>query len=298
MSDTFDDKTWDRLIARIKAGNCIPFLGAGASYGFAPLGGEIAESWAQKYDYPFEDRWNLSKVAQFVATDQDAMWPKEELQRQFLAARSNRPDFDDVDEPHAVLADLPLKIFVTTNYDDFMCSALEHKNKRPRREFHRWNSAIQNHTSVFDENDSYEPDESNPLVYHIHGHDDVAESMVLTEDDYLDFLVSMVQDKEDRLLEEVTSAMGKSTLLFLGYSLADMNFRVLFRSIVQYATISTRRSHFSVQLIPVEHGAPEEQKTKARQYLDNYFQDLDISVFWGTCRNFFSELRKRWEASQ
>ncbi len=295
MSNAFDEKKWGRLVSRIKDGNCIPFLGAGASHGHAPLASEIAESWAKAYGYPFEDRSNLSRVAQFVATDQDAMWPKEEIQRQFRQSRASRPDFDAPDEPHGLLADLPLKIFVTTNYDDLICAALQHKNKKPKREFYRWNNSVRGQPSVFDDNEDYEPDVSNPLVFHIHGHDEVAESIVLTEDDYLDFLVSMVQGEDDRLIEEVTSAMGKSTLLFLGYSLADMNFRVLFRSVVRYAAISTKRSHFSVQLVPVGDDASDDQKRRAQQYLDNYFQGLDISVYWGTCREFCVELRRHLE---
>ena len=34
------------------------------------------------------------------------------------------PDFRAPSEPHAVLADLPLPIYMTTNYDDFMVKAL------------------------------------------------------------------------------------------------------------------------------------------------------------------------------
>ena len=44
MSNTLEDKDWDPLLRRIKAGKCTPFLGAGAAYGVLPLGAEIARS--------------------------------------------------------------------------------------------------------------------------------------------------------------------------------------------------------------------------------------------------------------
>ena len=37
MSNTLEDKDWDLLLRRIKAGKCTPFLGAGAAYGVLPL---------------------------------------------------------------------------------------------------------------------------------------------------------------------------------------------------------------------------------------------------------------------
>ncbi len=37
----------------------------------------------------------------------------------------------DPGEPHAVLADLPLSTYVTTNYDPFLAAALRRAGKRP-----------------------------------------------------------------------------------------------------------------------------------------------------------------------
>ena len=39
---------------------------------------------------------------------------------------------------YAVLADLDLPIYITTNYDHFMESALESKGKRPTNDFCSW----------------------------------------------------------------------------------------------------------------------------------------------------------------
>jgi hypothetical protein len=46
---------------------------------------------------------------------------------------------------------------------------------------------------VFDEN--HRPSPTEPLVYHLHGFDQVPPSLVLSEDDYLEFLVAIPRDK-------------------------------------------------------------------------------------------------------
>jgi hypothetical protein len=134
-----------------------------------------------------------------------------------------------------------------------------------------------------------------PIVFHLHGHNGVAESLVLTEDDYLDFLVSISNDPE-LLPRRIQRALTGTSLLFMGYRLADWDFRVLFRSVVGYVQRSIGRAHVSVQLVPVSSQAPEEQKAKAQEYLDRYFGELNIKVYWGTCRDFAAELKRRWEA--
>ena len=43
------------------------------------------------------------------------------------------PDFRAPDEVYALLADLRLPIYVTTNYDDFMYEALKDRGRSPQR---------------------------------------------------------------------------------------------------------------------------------------------------------------------
>ena len=131
-----DDDDWNRILRRIQRGKCTPFLGAGASAGVLPLGGAIAEQWADERSYPLWDRENLPRVAQFVAVvEEDPMAPKEDIQKFF---DGKAPDLSHEDEPHRVLAGLPLPIFLTTNYDDFMTQALRARGKQPEQEFCRW----------------------------------------------------------------------------------------------------------------------------------------------------------------
>src|SRR6266511_3188996 len=70
---------WNLLLSRIESGNCTPFLGAGAAAGTLPLGGDIAQRWADEYGYPLPDGGDLARVAQFIAVHDDPMAPKERV---------------------------------------------------------------------------------------------------------------------------------------------------------------------------------------------------------------------------
>ncbi len=61
------DSQWDTLIWRLKAERCTPFLGAGASAPYMPLGGEVAHQWTEGTGYPFANRDDLPGVAQWMA---------------------------------------------------------------------------------------------------------------------------------------------------------------------------------------------------------------------------------------
>lgn len=287
-----NNNDWNLLLRRIKDKKCTPFLGAGACVPNLPLGSEIAKSWADKYDYPLNDPWDLTQVAQFLAVEKDGMFPKEEIVK--LIEKKDPPNFDTQNEIHGTLAALQLPIYITTNYDNFMYLALKKQNENVKREFCRWNQHIKEYSApcIFEsKTDDFEPTSEKPVVYHLHGVDEVHESIVITRDDYLDFLVQINRDF-DTIPPRIKEAFAGTSLLFLGYSINDWNFQVVFRHIVENLNRSLKRAHISVQLAPGENDA---QKEKAIKYLNSYFKDSRISVYWGTCDEFAEELRTKWE---
>lgn len=293
MPDRLQERDWNLLLRRIRAGKCTPFLGAGACFGALPLGGEIAQEWAQEYRYPLEDYYDLARVAQFLAVQYDPMFPKEEILRRFFQ-KIDPPDFTEPDEPHGALADLPLPIYMTTNYDDFMVQALKSRNKDPKRELCCWNELVKDQPSIFASEPGFDPTPANPVVFHLHGHNEVPESLVLTEDDYLDFLVNISSDQA-LLPPRIQRALTGASLLFIGYSLADWSFRVLFRGLVTSTEPSLRRISVTVQLPPAPTDAPQSTQQRVQKYLDEYFNRIDVRVYWGTARAFAAELRQRWK---
>ncbi|HYI98033.1 MAG TPA: SIR2 family protein [Bryobacteraceae bacterium] len=291
-----EEKDWETLLTRLKAGKCTPFLGAAVNHGILPLGGEVANRWASDFDYPLESRSDLSKVAQFLAIKTDASRPKEMILD--LLDREEKPfNFNDPDEPLNVLAKLPLPVYITTNYDDLLFRAIEHHGnavgRRAAIEICRWNSRIAFQPSLFKRGSKFSPTGHTPVIYHLHGHRSLLDSIVLTEDDYLDFLVTMSQE-ETFLPPRIQESITGSSVMFVGYSLADIDFRVLFRGLLGNLEAALGKMSVAVQL-PFDDANPNKQK--AEKYITEYFgktRGTELRVYWGTARSFAKELWRRW----
>jgi hypothetical protein len=87
-------------------------------------------------------------------------------------------------------------------------------------------------------------------VYHVFGVFGVPESLVLTEDDFLDFLIATSTYK--LMPAVVRGSLTDSALIFLGFRLDDWTFRVLFRMIMNLEGSAGMRkySHVGVQVDP------------------------------------------------
>jgi len=295
MPSMLEEKDWDLLLRRIKNGKCTPFLGSGACSEKISVSSQIANEWAREYDYPMEDSDDLARVAQFVAvTEEDKMFPRDEICNKIteLSEEVTPAYFETSDEIHGVLADLPLPVYITTTYDDLMERALESRGKKPIQEICRWNEYLMQRKPT---SSDFDPTPEKPLVYHLHGCYEIPESLVLTEDDYLDFLVA-ISKVQDLLPPRIQEAFGGTSLLLLGYKVTDWDFRVLCRILDEYIgrSRSMGRKHISVQLVP--GNVSETHEEKAQKYLDRYFEDLHIQVYWNDCCEFAAELKTRWEA--
>lgn len=285
-----EDSDWEILLDRIRNQKCTPFLGAGACHGALPLGGDVATELAAKFRYPLPNSTDLSAVTQYIAVNRDIAFAKSQVLEVLKKAGPPKyqqpPDFTAPDEPHALLADLPLKVYMTTNYDPFLFLALKKRLKEPRRELCRWNKIIEREPSVFEDDPGYTPSAANPLVYHLHGHDECPDSVVATEDDYLKFLARMAGDPKF-IPDKVQQVMRATSFLFIGYRVADWNFRILFEGLRMRGSFKS----FAVLLPP----RPDEPAGEAVQkYLEKYYDEMDIRIFWGTAREFAAEFRRRW----
>jgi len=287
---------WRALVTRIGRGECTPFLGAGVhDADTLPLGKTIALKWAEERQYPLEDRWDLARVSQYLAiTDLDPMECKDELCRRWFTDVPI-PDFNNPKSSLGLLAELPLPLYITTNYDSLLYTALRGRGKNPSREFCRWNDnpQVKSHGSVWAHpNEGYRPTKDSPVVYHLHGIDDVRPSLVLTEDDYVDFLVRVSQPANKLLPAYIQEAMAGTSLVFVGYRMADWTFRVLFRGLVNASPAGLRRVSVAVQLRPADDPALQQ---RIQEYLEAYYGQMNTLVFWGTAEEFTLELRRRCE---
>jgi Effector-associated domain 7/SIR2-like domain len=140
-------------------------------------------------------------------------------------------------------------------------------------------------TSVFQQSSTYTPQVRDPLVYHLYGLETHPSSMVFTENNYLDFLVRVSQQK--KLIPPVVSrTLVDSSLLLLGYRIHDWDFRTLFRGLISKRRSSRREISVAIQL---EAG---DYSKEAQAYLESYFSEVEFKVYWGSSQEFLSEIKK------
>ncbi len=309
---------WSGLIKMIQRGKCIPIVGPRVHNRWLPNPGNVAARWSSIHGYPFPDKEELARVAQYMASNQGEDFPRYELLDTLKAEfrrrlpEELRPEEEmetlvelvdvvgwenltagDPNEAHTVLARLDLPLYLTTNLDGFMTKALMANGKDPARELCRWNVNLDWLPSLFEDDPDYEPTEEAPLVYHLFGTDEEVESLVITEDNYLDFLVQ-VSAEMDRIPNYIRGALSNASLMFVGYSLYDWEFRVIMRGLVANMDQRRRFKHVAVQLEVDDVG--QSDVNAVQSFLQQYFQDADINVFWGSTAQFIAELREQWEA--
>ncbi|MFI5458782.1 MAG: SIR2 family protein, partial [Isosphaerales bacterium] len=214
-------------------------------------------------------------------------------------SNTKEPDKNKPAEPHAILASLPCPIYITTNPDNLMADALRAAKKVPQVQVFDWRSEVQS-GPLIEPFDRLSPKaERAPLVYHLFGCLDQVDSLVLTEDDYFDYLINFAV-KRDVVPEAIRRSLTGSSLLFLGFRVDEWDFRVLFRSIMnREGAVRLKKpqfAHVAVQIDP-EQGRVLEPEL-ARRYLEGYFSGAQITIYWGTASKFLTQLSEKWESAK
>lgn len=316
------DKQWKSVLNDIREKKCIAFIGPGI-YKVPTKDGKpliplrIVDQLKEKYPYPLgdlyefariyalEDSYQLARLAQFLAIEHaegDEIDPKTLLSEMIKEIDISKLSSENK-SPYDVLAEIDLPIYLTTNYDHFLEEALfRNKRKQPESDFFRWNDEIMRYfkgievSSVFDDT-QYKPTEERPLVYHIHGDIKYPQSMVLTEKDYFEFVINTNKEEERHLYPSILRReLATSSLLFIGYTLEDINFRTIFQGFLTFLDSivgKNRKSGIAVQLPPQ---ISKKGQAKMQRYLEQYTRNLypNVHVFWGDTSEFIAELDKRW----
>jgi CHAT domain/SIR2-like domain len=318
---------WDNLGAMIERDppGLTPVLGPGLADGIIGSRQEIALRWVRRWNMPIAEHahGDLAQVAQYLRVDSNPGRPATELQRYLrtdLAERrrnaqgedpfaalngfdeDERPDKTieavgkilrdrDDGDPYRVVAALPAEVFVTTGWTDLLQDALADRGKQPVTASFRWRPDFdgdrpRRKTPV------PAPTIGSPLVYHLFGRLDDLYSLVLTEDDYFEWLTAWVGNRRSEIPTPVKKALTNASLLFLGYQLDDWDFRVVFQSIKSFpGGVGTRRfQHVGVQLKPETQMIEPEA---AQRYLNSYFKEDRVDIYWADTRAFLKELRRR-----
>ena len=205
--------------------------------------------------------------------------------------RAQRPG-----RPAQVLAELPCPIYITTNANNLLEEALKAAGKDPQTELCRWNEDVEQLPSIYDDDPDYRPSIERPLVYHLFGVNDEPDSLVLTEDDYFDYLIGVTTNK-DLIPIAVRQALADTALLFLGFRIDDWNFRVLFRSIMSQEGAQPRAGKYAHVAVQIDPGGGPLPRAGARAPLPGtYFQDAAYQHLLGQRRGLRKELLAQWNA--
>ncbi len=284
---------WEVLMKRIKDGRCTPFLGAGVYSEGPSLRSSIAKKWATEYNYPFADGADVARVARFLNVEYgDAEYASGKYVEEL--AKLPTPNFDDPNEPYNILAKLPLPIYITTNYDDMMERALLKNQRDVKPDLCKWVKSLEDTSPLAEQ--GFQPNVANPSVFHLYGYRQTQQSMVMSEDDYFQFLINVSKDQE-LIPKRIQQAITGTSLLLLGYSLEDWDFRILFHFLAGYLKNSTSKTHVAVQLSP--SAGTDDVRQRAQAFFDKYFESKspDIRVSWDTTQGFVTMLRDSWQKS-
>jgi hypothetical protein len=314
---------WPSLLASIASRNCTPILGPALSENIMGTPYNIAGRLSQTHHYPLapEDSHNLPRVCQFLsATLGPGSVARAVIEARCAEALERNPDVGAALEPpdknaaperlidyynelveriwehrqlenkleaHTVLASYPFRTFVTTSDHSVLERALARANKKPQSAICPWSDKFRDPSSS-----ALKPgSDPEPIVYHLFGHSLSPESLVITEDDYFDFLIGAASNR-DQIVRPVGRALTNAALLFLGFEIDSWDFRVLFRGLMSYEgrALLARHPHVAVQL-DLEQGQVQEPEA-TRRFLTDSFGTLNVTIFWGSVEDFTARLAK------
>lgn len=313
---------WPSLLRGIQSGRCTPILGPGLLDALMGSQRDLTQQWADELEYPLasHERESLPQVAQYRAVDQSRFTAEDEwlahiraairkhaslptdltredasVQQMLATAREQLLARDEF-EPHKILAQLPVKVYITANVDELLETALRAAGKEPATMVCPWREfSEETDPGMYARDDDFDPSPERPLVNHLFGLLSQPESLVLTEDDTFEFLIGITRHIKN-IPSQVGRALTDSALLFLGFQTEEWSFRVLLQALLakEGNNLLRRHAHIAAQI------EPEESRLlnpgRARRYLETYFSrgsDIEINIYWGTAREFMKELAPR-----
>ena len=317
------------LSERLRTGRVLPVVGASLSYELilAVKQEHLAQSWAEKLDLPRNEgdpacriaryeyyrsgddlqvkegyllflKEALLKLAKSSGVGQDEI---DEAARELdyvafteFARRLGYPNYDNDQyrNPLLLLANLPITTYLTTSFHGLLQTALLRAGREPRTAVCCWNDAAANLVRPEHRLDpDYRPTVQAPLVFHVYGHDEYPESLVLSEDDYLSFLESIAEDPwkdaQDRVMPGVVlDAWTSSSLLCLGFYPEALEFKTLWQGLeLSSPDGPDRRGTFQCSDLP--------EQAVFRQYHEQYLTNRRLDVYWGTAVDLLRTLHER-----
>lgn len=275
------------LLDALHKKKCVPFLGAGACCGHdgnpgLPLGSQVAAGLVralQDLNLPTQDIRDPQNLTE-VATHYEQARSRPDL---LQSLRVLLPHQGITPPPtHVALSRLPLRLLVTTNYDTLLERALDGEGggrKVGYRVVVQPASGFPNAVVPFSL-----IDETRTIIYKMHGSFEEldTDNVVVTADDYCRFLVHITK-REEGVPSAISARFATGYLLFLGYSLDDWDFRVLFKMVEAFPAPARLGSVAVVR--------------RASQFARGYWSRKAVTLIEADVHDFVQELADTFEAS-
>lgn len=213
------EQHWRQLLSRIAQQSCVLLLGPDIPLvvgGVAQpsLVSRLSDMLAAELTNAPDPSLSLAEIAQEVESESDHM----NLEMLVEDFHRSHPVADS--EIHDDLASIGFPLVVTSSHDGLMEDALRKAGKRPVSEFYDFRGTRQKveHEATVQE----------PLVYHIQGSLQRLDSLVITEQDLLEYLVA-VASGSPALPDRIRSALqdDRCSFLFIGFGLNRWHLRLL-----------------------------------------------------------------------
>jgi hypothetical protein len=243
------------IASAVSKGECILFLGAGvhseppsgSGYTYPeddrpPFGSALSKQLAERCKvlerYPKESVTNLQRMSLFFEMAKGRKQLVEAITSAVHEGKKPSPALRG-------LAELDFPLVITTNYDRLFERALGDAGKEP---------VVSIYSPEAHETEDYSgptPTGKQPFVCKIHGDVGRPDSIVITDEDYIKFVLRM-SDKPpyDPVPMTFRYFFQKWTTLFVGYSLVDYNLRLLFKTLRWRIDKAIIPDAYSVDLYP------------------------------------------------
>jgi hypothetical protein len=288
------ERYWTNLVTSLRYGQCVLVLGPEipakpASATDPSLDLSYTEALTRRLASELEDdnrRVTGNTLAAVAQQYEDAQGfgpnTMRALAAQFYTSATHNPS-----DIHRSVALLPFTLIITTCHDDLMTHALQESGKRPlvcRYHFRGDGHDNPEFTS------SQTPDE--PVVYHLFGSAQEPHSLVLSENDVLDFLIAVVAERPP--LPNSLSRMLKrrdQSFLFLGFGIKQLHLRVLLKVLVRALELHLTSSAIATESL---RGLSEGDREQTILF---YQRGTRVEIEDTEVRAFLAELTHRLEAA-
>jgi hypothetical protein len=265
------------LIAnKVAAHECILFLGSavhapspkGSKYVYTkdkcpPIGNQLAELLAVTSAFLEENKDDLQRVSQHYEYTLERGALVADITKHVSVGKEPSPVL------HA-LAELRFPLVITTNYDNLYERAIDAVNKKRAVEAARAaggpvdEQAIEAATkglydlSIYNRDKNVETHDcerqlnpERPYILKIHGDISDPSSIVITDEDYIHFIMRMSDtEPHNPIGPNLATHLSENHILFIGYRLTDYNLRLLFKTLRWKKDVSVKPVSIAIDLNP------------------------------------------------